>query len=100
MPRRSLGDELSVTHSLCSRHVFAAQGYASTLGQTGGGIYESTTNGTTWSLITAGTDLQYAPVASLTFDTPNECVGACGVIWAATYGLGSWSFDTQSTSCP
>jgi hypothetical protein len=85
----------------CSSHVFAALGYAGTLGQTGGGIYESTDTGLSWASITGGTDLQYSPVASLTID-PTSCAspGSCQYLWAASYGLGAWQFNTQSTACP
>jgi hypothetical protein len=90
-----------VVDPVCAKHIFAAQGYASTLAQTGGGVYESTDDGTTWTLLTSGSDLQYSPIASLTIDTtPVLCGASCRHLWAATYGLGTWRYDTGSTSCP
>jgi hypothetical protein len=88
-----------IVDPVCPSHIFAAHGYASTLGQAGAGIYFSNNTGTSWTPLTVGTPFFAAPIASMTLD-PTLCGASCEFLWAATYGMGTWRYDADSTDCP
>jgi hypothetical protein len=77
----------------CPSTVYAALGFGSFLGQQPGGAFVSTDSGQTWSRITAGSDLNWLPVAEL---VPFRD-GAGLDLFAASYGRGTWSTKPSFT---
>jgi hypothetical protein len=75
--------------------VYAAFGYAGQLGQHRGGIEFSDNNGTTWTSITSGLSIHDGPIANIQVDPVST-----EYLWAASFGLGGWLYDSGSTSCP
>lgn len=79
----------------CSVKIYAALGYVFSLGRHRGGVLFSDDNGSTWNSITAGLAIHQSPVASIQVDPLST-----EYLWAGSYGLGGWLYDSGSTSCP
>ncbi len=79
----------------CSSKVYAAFGYVGNLGSHRGGILYSNNNGTSWTSITSGLTLHQGPIANVQVDPVST-----EFVWAASFGLGGWRYDSGSTSCP
>lgn len=80
----------------CATRVYAALGYAGSLGQHRGGVLRSTDNGATFTSITAGLDLHQAPITDVQVDpaTPRY-------VYAAVFGRGAWVYDAGvMPTCP
>jgi hypothetical protein len=84
-----------VVDPLCTQHVYAALGFIGPLGSHRGGILFSKDNGATWTSITSGYPLHNSPISSIQIDPMNG-----RYLWAATYGLGGWFYDSGTSACP
>lgn len=79
----------------CPVRVYASLGYAGHLGQHRGGVLVSGDNGTTFASLTSGLDIHQAPIADIQVDPADA-----RFLHAAVYGLGAWTYDSETQTCP
>jgi hypothetical protein len=80
----------------CPTRVYAAMGYAGTLGQHRGGVLVSRDNGATFTSLTSGLDIHQAPITDIQVDPLDA-----RFLHVAVYGMGAWTYDAGATpGCP
>ena len=75
----------------CPSRVYIAKGYLANYISHRGGVLVSHDNGNTFTSLTSGLSLHQSPVADIQVDPVNP-----RFIYAASYGLGGWTYTWQS----